>query len=368
MAKKLQEWLDDFIENGFSSDVSHWPEEGSVETNQPSVNIIPSTSAQTILPDEGYIGFDQAVVAAVDNTIDNNIQAENIKKNVTILGVTGNYEAPEVPAYTGPYTITENGTIAISGKQATQDITVNVPSPSYENGKVYYYGRIYDSDSDNPEYQLVVSDGSGGGVYYTFYDDDEDVPVIQKVSDYTLDDDEICYYSNNYLTSTSAYWGGSGLYYLGGSSDSKVGDGLWLIDGNDYEEIELPDFHGDGTSFSDDYNTYYITGSGVYLNGTYLTDSLYEGYYHYDGNFLQSVEWPPYSMNDGEIYWFGNDSGTPDCLYKVGSSYYPPQGEVYILNKYNPSVENIGDIDELDVGSTTTLEFDGKTYEVTRTA
>lgn len=276
MAKKLQEWLDDFIENGFSSDVSHWPEEGSVETNQPSVNITPSTSEQTILPDEGYIGFDQAVVAAVDNTIDNNIQAENIKKNVTILGVTGNYEAPEVPAYTGPYTITENGTIAISGKQATQDITVNVPS--------------------------------------------------------------------------------------------AVGDGLWLIDGNDYEEIELPDIHGDGTSFSDDYNTYYITGSGVYLNGTYLTDSLYEGYYHYDGNYLQSVEWPPYSMNDGEIYWFGNDSGTPDCLYKVGSSYYPPQGEVYILDKYNPSVENIGDIDELDVGSTTTLEFDGKTYEVTRTA
>lgn len=178
MAKKLQEWLDEFIENGFSSDVSHWPKEGSVGTNQPSVNIAPSTSAQTILPDEGYIGFNQAVVAAVDNTIDNNIQAGNIKKNVTILGVTGNYEAPEVPTYTGPYTITENSTIAISGKRATQDISVEVPSPTYEDDYIYW--------KENGT--LNSQNFSNGAIKYRDYDND---------SIYDL-----------------GSWGGSGIYQV----------------------------------------------------------------------------------------------------------------------------------------------------------
>ena len=92
------------------------------------VTVNPTTSQQVIEPKEGVDGFSKVTVNAVDNTIDSNIVAENIKKDVEILGVTGEYEAPKVPDYTGSYTITENGTIAISGKKATEDITVEVPS------------------------------------------------------------------------------------------------------------------------------------------------------------------------------------------------------------------------------------------------
>lgn len=55
-----------------------------------TVNVTPSTSSQTITPTNDGIG--QVNVNAVTSSIDNNIVAENIKKDVSILGVTGTYE------------------------------------------------------------------------------------------------------------------------------------------------------------------------------------------------------------------------------------------------------------------------------------
>ena len=52
----------------------------------------PSTSSQTIEPDSGYNGLSEVNISGVDSTIDNNIQSANIKKDITILGVTGTYE------------------------------------------------------------------------------------------------------------------------------------------------------------------------------------------------------------------------------------------------------------------------------------
>ena len=51
--------------------------------------VSPSTSQQTVIADDGYQGLDTVTVNAVDSTIDSNIVPENIKKDVTILGVTG---------------------------------------------------------------------------------------------------------------------------------------------------------------------------------------------------------------------------------------------------------------------------------------
>ena len=56
-----------------------------------SVNVTPSTSSQTIRPETGE-AFNEVDVEAVTNTIDNNITPENIKKDVTILGITGTLE------------------------------------------------------------------------------------------------------------------------------------------------------------------------------------------------------------------------------------------------------------------------------------
>lgn len=54
--------------------------------------ITPSTSQQTITPSDGKNAITSAIVNAVDNTIDENIIASNIKKDVEILGVIGTLE------------------------------------------------------------------------------------------------------------------------------------------------------------------------------------------------------------------------------------------------------------------------------------
>ena len=61
-------------------------------TNFTSLNVTPSTTAQTLTPVSPYNGFNQVDVSAVTSSIDANITAGNIKKDVQILGVTGTYE------------------------------------------------------------------------------------------------------------------------------------------------------------------------------------------------------------------------------------------------------------------------------------
>ena len=63
-----------------------------VELKGQEKTITPSTSQQTITPDEGYNALNSVTVNAVDNTIDNNIQSSNIKKGISILGIDGTVE------------------------------------------------------------------------------------------------------------------------------------------------------------------------------------------------------------------------------------------------------------------------------------
>lgn len=50
----------------------------------------PTTNIQEIKPDTGYVGLSKVTVDKVTNKIDDNIIPSNIKKDVSILGVTGN--------------------------------------------------------------------------------------------------------------------------------------------------------------------------------------------------------------------------------------------------------------------------------------
>ena len=54
--------------------------------------VTPIVEEQTITPDSEYDGLSQVIIKAVDNTIDENIKSENIKKGISILGVSGNVE------------------------------------------------------------------------------------------------------------------------------------------------------------------------------------------------------------------------------------------------------------------------------------
>ena len=54
--------------------------------------ITPKIVDQIIIPSSNYDGMSQVTVKAVNSTIDKNIKSENIKKDISILGVEGNVE------------------------------------------------------------------------------------------------------------------------------------------------------------------------------------------------------------------------------------------------------------------------------------
>ena len=56
--------------------------------------VIPSTSQQVIEASKQYDGLSSVTIEAVDASIDENIQSQNIKDGVTILGVEGTYVPP----------------------------------------------------------------------------------------------------------------------------------------------------------------------------------------------------------------------------------------------------------------------------------
>ena len=72
--------------------------------NQDEKIVDASINTQEITPDDGYIGIKKVTVNGVDNTIDNNITADNIKHGVDILGVTGTYAPVTKPIEITPST------------------------------------------------------------------------------------------------------------------------------------------------------------------------------------------------------------------------------------------------------------------------
>lgn len=91
------------------------------------LNVTPSTSAQVITAPEGTDGYSPVNVAAVTSAIDANITAGNIKKDVSILGVTGSYEG-NVP--TGTMYIISNGTYNVADK-AIANVQVPTTAPDH---------------------------------------------------------------------------------------------------------------------------------------------------------------------------------------------------------------------------------------------
>ena len=63
------------------------------ELNGSTKTVTPTTSQQTVTPTSPSNGLTSVTVNAVTSSIDSNIQAENIKEGVSILGVSGTYTA-----------------------------------------------------------------------------------------------------------------------------------------------------------------------------------------------------------------------------------------------------------------------------------
>ena len=89
-----------------------------------SKSVIPSTSQQTVEADQEYDGLDTVTVAAVTAAIDANIVAGNIKKDVSILGVTGTYEGGGaiLTPTAGDYPVVGNGGLGGGGSNLASTV------------------------------------------------------------------------------------------------------------------------------------------------------------------------------------------------------------------------------------------------------
>ena len=95
--------------DNLATTIASIPQGGSAVID--SLSITPTTSAQTITAPTGLDGYNPITVSAVTSSIDANIVAGNIKKDVSILGVTGSYEGV-TPS--GTLSITQNGTYRVT--------------------------------------------------------------------------------------------------------------------------------------------------------------------------------------------------------------------------------------------------------------
>ena len=112
---------------------------------------------------------------ATAQIVDANLIAENIKKDITVLGITGTHESGIIP--TGKITITENDTNIDVSTYATADVIVPAPKPN-----IYKVGSTAERDAiANPEeddmciiYKYVFNEFNGvypdlGNMQNTWY-------------------------------------------------------------------------------------------------------------------------------------------------------------------------------------------------------
>ena len=112
------------------------------EKPEDKFDVQPTTSDQFIEPTEGYV-FSRGIVRAVTSDIDVNIQPENIKEGVSILSVEGTLkkEKPEEifniqPTTTDQAITPTEGSVFISGtvRAVTSNIDVNIQPENIKQG------------------------------------------------------------------------------------------------------------------------------------------------------------------------------------------------------------------------------------------
>ena len=155
----------------------------TVTPNNENRTVNPSTSSQSLTVNSGYSGNGTITVNPVTSAIDSNITAGNIKKNISILGVTGTYEGSGGTLITK--TITRNGTYNASSDNADgySQVTVDVPGGSRlptgyseleyisTDGNVYINTGINLASTDviESEFKNAFSSSSGYGALYGIY-------------------------------------------------------------------------------------------------------------------------------------------------------------------------------------------------------
>lgn len=160
----------------------------TIETpNLQAKTVSPSTSAQTVSPDTGYNGLSRVTVNAISPTKaaqtytpgtanqtiasgrwltgaqtikgDANLVAGNIKKDVSIFGVTGTYEGSGGGGISGNYYTIQLSFTNPSGVSEFAGIAIYVlTSDAHEDrwGEVYYTDRVEYLYLNNPEERISI--------------------------------------------------------------------------------------------------------------------------------------------------------------------------------------------------------------------
>lgn len=122
-------------------------------------NITPSTSLQVIVPDVNVEGFNKINVSAVTSDIDVNIIPENIKKDITILGVTGTLESG------GSAEITNLAYFFIRNWRTVSDYW-NLVTNKVTDMKYMLYQSIMDAGTYNLDISGITKEANLESVFY----------------------------------------------------------------------------------------------------------------------------------------------------------------------------------------------------------
>ena len=164
---------------------------GALKEEKPeeSFNVQPTTAEQTITPTPGSV-FSGGTVKAVTSAIDSNIQPENIKEGVSILGVAGTLSEGITPA--GTIAINLNGTYDVTNYASAEVNVGDTPDYRYMKGTVDKAGlkAIGWTDEDILTYEQNIPP------HYSWQNDLYTVSEENKAL-YLLDDPKPSSYKDN---------------------------------------------------------------------------------------------------------------------------------------------------------------------------
>ena len=236
------------------------------ELNGETKVITPTTSQQIITPSSGKNAITQATVEAVTSSIDNNIVAGNIKKDVQILGVTGTLEGGITP--TGTINITENGTVDVTN-YASANVNVSGGGSGSTNGflvqVIDYDGTVLKSERlDEGDTFTLPSQPSHTGLVFQSWSS----PVTITNNTVTVTDSDI--------TIGATYTTASGLSEFDITLTTATGLNVYLnMDGT-------KDW-GDGTSDTGTIHAYSSAGDyTITCDGSTMTTSSSGGLFGQD--------------------------------------------------------------------------------------
>lgn len=179
----LKEQEPDLVADNIKKGVEIFTVVGTYEPNNQTKIVDPKTYAQDIHADTGYDGLSNVHVNAVTSSIDEDIKADNIRKDVNILGVTGTYEGRQ------PVITTVNESSVIEPKISEQIFTVPSDSDGFDSFKVNPVTSTIDANIKPSNIKRNVKILGVTGTYVTENLQDKIVNPTKQQQVVTYDDD-----------------------------------------------------------------------------------------------------------------------------------------------------------------------------------